>query len=170
MIAIHLPRIKLFALALAAVVAVVDQMSKYAILDILPVEGMAQPVMSFFNLVLVHNHGISFGLFNRAPVEAQQAVFLGIAMVISCVLLVWLVRTHSTLISVAIGLVIGGAIGNSMDRVAHGAVIDFLDFYATFNGVTKHWPAFNVADSAVVGGVALLLVHSLAFDKKTLQR
>jgi signal peptidase II len=161
--------VKIIALGVAGLIACIDQISKNAILQLLPAEGMAKPVTSFLNLVLVHNHGISFGMFNRAPVDAQQFIFLGVAASISLALLVWLARTRSPLISIAIGMVIGGAIGNSIDRMAHGAVIDFLDFYVTFNASFYHWPSFNVADSAIVGGVSLLFIDSLAFDKKTLQ-
>ncbi|NDE90206.1 MAG: signal peptidase II [Alphaproteobacteria bacterium] len=155
---------------LALCVALSDQWSKQAILELFPAERMWKPVTSFFNLVLVYNHGISFGLFNKAPTQTQPFIFMGIALVISLILFIWLLRTHSAMIATAIGMIIGGAIGNSIDRIQHGAVIDFLDVYATINAIPYHWPAFNVADSAVVGGVALLFIHSLAFDKKTVQK
>ena len=163
-------RFKWIALVLAALIIIVDQLTKHAILQMFPAEGMSQAVTSFFNLVLVYNHGISFGLFNSAPVDAQSYIFVGIAAVISIVLLIWLFRTHSRLIVVALSLVLGGAIGNMIDRIMVGAVIDFLDVYITINGNAYHWPAFNVADSAIVCGVGLLFIDSLAFDKKTLQK
>ncbi len=166
----NLSHIKIIALCLAVFVAVIDQISKTIILGMFPTEGMSQVVTSFFNLVLVYNHGISFGLFNKAPVDAQPIIFLAISISITIALLVWLFRTRSRLISIAIGLVVGGAIGNAIDRVLHGAVIDFLDFYVTFNAAAYHWPSFNIADSAIVGGVGLLFIDSLAFDKKTLQK
>jgi signal peptidase II len=165
---------KCAAIVLAIFAALADQLSKRYILDIAHDkqlgEGLLEPITSFFNLVLVYNHGISFGLFNKASVEAQPFIFLGIAVIISIILLVWLFRTRSALTSVALCLVVSGAIGNSIDRMLHGAVIDFLDIYAIFNGAAYHWPAFNVADSAIVCGVGLLLIDSLAFDKKTLQK
>lgn len=163
-------RSKIIAIILAALIAFVDQLTKHAVLQDIAAENVVKPVTSFFNLVLVYNHGISFGLFNQAPVDAQPYIFLGVAVVISLVLLVWLFRTRSALIATALGMVIGGAIGNAVDRVMHGAVIDFLDFYVTIDGVARHWPSFNVADSAIVCGVGLLLLDSLAFDKKTLQK
>lgn len=157
---------KIAAMFLAACVAFADQLSKQYILDLFPAEGMAQQVTSFFNLVLVYNHGISFGLFNAAPVEAQPYIFLAIAACITLALLIWLARTQRVLVITAIGLVVGGAIGNGIDRFVHGAVIDFLDFHVF--GV--HWPSFNIADSAIVCGVGLLFIDSLAFDKKTDQK
>lgn len=163
-------RYKWIALALAAGIASIDQISKNAILQTIPSEEIVHPITSFFNLVLVYNRGISFGLFNQAPVEAQPYIFLGISVIISCALLVWLFRTRSALIVTALAMVIGGAIGNAIDRVLHGAVIDFLDFYVTIGSWVYHWPAFNVADSAIVCGVGLILLDSLAFDKKTLQK
>jgi signal peptidase II len=162
----NIKHIKIVAVMLAIVIAVLDQISKQHILERFSTEGMREAITSFFNLVLVYNHGISFGMFNQAPAEVQPFIFLGIAVFISLILLVWLFRTHSALVAIALGLVVGGAIGNSIDRVLHGAVIDFLDVYVTFNGVETHWPAFNIADSAIVCGVALLLIDSLAFDKK----
>lgn len=165
-----LSKLKLFTLVLMLCIALFDQLTKHAILTLLPAEGMSQPVTSFFNLVLVYNRGISFGLFNQAPVESQPYIFIGIAAVVSIILLVWLFRTQSPLIATALGLIIGGAIGNGIDRVLHGAVVDFIDVYVTINATPYHWPAFNVADSAIVCGVGLLLIDSLAFDKKKLQK
>ncbi len=157
------------ALLLSAFIAIADQFSKNAALQTVT-EGIAQPITSFFNLVLVYNRGISFGLFSNTSVDVQPYIFLGINILVSIVLLVWLFRTHRGLVATSIGLIIGGAIGNGIDRVLHGAVIDFLDFYVTIDGLARHWPAFNVADSAIVCGVGLLLLDSLAFDKKTLQK
>lgn len=165
----NFPSFKLIAVVLAIIVVAVDQYTKNTILDMFHAEGMSQAVTSFFNLVLVYNHGISFGLFNRAPVDTQPLIFLGIAATITIVLVVWLLRTRSRLIVTALGLIIGGAIGNGIDRAVHGAVIDFIDVYVTWGGVPYHWPSFNVADSAIVCGVGLLFIDSLAFDKKNPQ-
>lgn len=162
-------KFKWVAVVLAIIIVVVDQITKNAILQKFPAEGMSQAITSFFNLVLVYNHGISFGLFNRAPVDIQPLIFIAVAVIITSILIVWLCRTQSRLIITALGLVIGGAIGNGIDRALHGAVIDFIDVYVTIGATPYHWPAFNVADSAIVCGVGLLFIDSLAFDKKNPQ-
>lgn len=154
------------AFFLAAVVATLDQTSKHAILESIHSVEETRAITPFFNLVLVHNHGISFGMFKGLNLDYQPYIFIAVAAVITVILLIWLFRTKSRLISVAIGFLIGGAIGNSLDRFFHGAVIDFLDFYA----FDLHWPAFNLADSAIVFGVGLLFMHSLAFDKNSHQK
>ncbi|MBY0428773.1 MAG: signal peptidase II [Alphaproteobacteria bacterium] len=165
----NFPSYKLIAVVLAVIVAATDQFTKNAILDLFPKEGMSQAVTSFFNLVLVYNHGISFGMFNHAPVETQPLIFIAVAATITTALIIWLLRTRSRLIVNALGMIIGGAIGNGIDRALHGAVIDFIDFYVTWGATPHHWPSFNVADSAIVCGVGLLFIDSLAFDKKNPQ-
>lgn len=113
-------------------------------------------VAPFFNLVMVWNQGISFGLFDsNSPYVAMGLI--GISLIISLMLVIWLALTHSALRSVAIGLVVGGAVGNVIDRVRFGAVADFLDFYWG----QWHWPAFNLADSAIVVGAFLLALTLL---------
>jgi len=100
------------------------------------------------------------GFFN-ADSAWGPAILSGVALVISVCLLIWLYRAESRILAVAIGMVLGGAIGNLIDRARFGAVVDFLDFHA----LGHHWPAFNVADSAITVGVALLLYDSL-FEKR----
>ena len=113
-------------------------------------------VLPFFNLVTVWNYGVSFGLFNRGSTTGAW-VFVALAVAIVAVLAVWLARAGRLLLAAALGLVIGGAIGNVIDRLRLGAVFDFLDFHA----LGWHWPAFNVADSAITVGVILLFLDSL---------
>jgi signal peptidase II len=113
-------------------------------------------VTSFFNLVLVHNRGVSFGMLGSAPGWMPWAL-TAFALLIAAALGIWLRRADSKLLALALGGVIGGAVGNAIDRVRFGAVVDFLDFHA----FGWHWPAFNVADSAVVVGVGLLILDSL---------
>lgn len=109
----------------------------------------------FLDLVMVWNQGISFGMLDsNSPMMA--ITLIGISLMISLMLLVWLALSHSKLHSFAISLIVGGAIGNVIDRVRFGAVADFLDFHWR----DAHWPAFNVADSAIVFG-AFLLTASL---------
>jgi signal peptidase II len=152
-------RTKRLALAFAAalVILILDQASKIWILGLFAPPGRhAIPVTGFFNIVLVWNHGMSFGLFNDGA-TANAVIFSLLAAAIVCGLLIWLWRAPSALVGGAIGLVIGGAIGNVVDRLRLGAVVDFLDVHAGL----WHWPAFNVADSAICVGVGLMLIDGL---------
>src|SRR5215831_1099160 len=132
-------------LAVAVAVAVLDQLSKAAVLGFFSGQGLGahQRVTPFFNLVLAYNRGMSFGLFNTGA-GVNALIFSLVAAVIVGGLVYWLSRVDGPFLAVAIGLVIGGAVGNVFDRVRVGAVVDFLDFYLG----SWHWPAFNVADSA----------------------
>ena len=147
-------------LATAAAVTVLDQLTKAAVLH--HFQGNLsdrETITSFFNLVLTYNRGISFGLFNGGT-AVNALVFSVAAAVIIGVLVCWLSRASSPLLAVAIGLIIGGAVGNVIDRIArhNHAVVDFLDFHI---GNLLHWPAFNLADSAICIGVAAMLMDSL---------
>ncbi|WP_136651115.1 signal peptidase II [Paracoccus aeridis] len=116
-------------------------------------------VLPILNLVLVRNRGISFGMLGGVmPWWALTVVSLAIVAVLAA----WLWRAQSRVLSVALGLVIGGALSNVLDRVRHGAVTDFLDFHFA----THHWPAFNLADMAIVAGAALLLLDGLRGQKR----
>ncbi len=152
-------------LIVAAITAVADQLSKIAVLhhfgDPLPPasDGPEHPG-ALFNLVLTWNYGVSFGLFNnRSPV--YTVIFTIVAAAIIVGLLVWLRRVRQTLLALAIGLIIGGAVGNIIDRQWHGAVVDFLDF----SGLWFPW-VFNAADAAISVGVALLVLDSLLASAK----
>lgn len=144
------------ALALAAVVVVLDQLSKWLILT----EVMAPPrvieVTGFFNLVLAFNRGVSFGLL-ASDYAWKPYLLAGLALLVVGLLLHWLRRQQGWVPAVAVGLIVGGAVGNVVDRFVHGAVVDFLDFHLA----GWHWPAFNLADTAIVCGVGLLLADSL---------
>ena len=115
------------------------------------------PVIPFFNLTYVHNTGAAFSFLSEAG-GWQRWFFAGLAFVISIVIAIWLSRLqkHETLLAVALSLILGGAVGNLIDRLAYGYVIDFLDVYYG----AKHWPAFNIADSSITLGVALMLIES----------
>lgn len=151
-------------LAVALGVIAADQASKAWVLRFfadrqgLPIAR----VTSFFNLVLTGNRGMSFGLFNTNA-GMNTAVFSTVAAVIVVGLLVWLRRAHNCVIQTALGLVIGGAIGNVSDRLTRGAVVDFLDFHLG----AWHWFAFNLADAAICLGVAALLLDGLLASRKT---
>ncbi len=153
---------KLFGIgiAVAAVAVVLDQISKSAVLA--HFAGTPAPVVevsSFFNLVLVWNHGISFGMF---AAHRQPMLLMAVSVVIVIMLLIWLAKAASKIEALAIGCVIGGAIGNDIDRVRLDAVVDFLDFHAGL----YHWPAFNIADSCIFIGVVLLCSGSMFSPKK----
>ncbi len=118
-------------------------------------------VTAFFNLVMVWNTGVSFGMFADS-VSWMPWVLIGVALVIAAGLSVWLWRCADRFIGLALGLVIGGAIGNVIDRARFGAVADFFDFHVA----GLHWPAFNIADSAICIGVALLLWDGLVRSRR----
>ena len=143
-------------LPVAALIIALDQATKTWIVH----DIMAPPrwieVTSFFNIVMVWNKGASFGLFSTQS-PWTQAILGGFAIVISIVLAVWMCRARSKWLAVALGLVIGGALGNAIDRAIYGAVADFLDFHA----YGYHWPSFNVADIAISVGVVMLLFDGL---------
>jgi signal peptidase II len=143
-------------LLLAAVIAAADQLAKWLILTKVMVPPRAIPVTFFFDLVLTRNTGISFGLFSGNP-EMSRWLFVGVAGAIVVSLLVWLARVERGLLCLAIPLIVGGAVGNVIDRVRLGAVVDFLYFHLGNYG----FPAFNLADSAITLGVALILIDSL---------
>jgi lipoprotein signal peptidase len=144
-------------LALGALILVLDQATKWWILEIvrLPEVGRIE-VLPFMNLTMVWNRGITFGLLaGDAWWHAWALVTIALAVVAA--LTVWLARATDRWTALALGLVLGGAIGNVIDRIRFGAVVDFVDLHA----FGWHWYVFNVADSAIVIGVGLLLAHAL---------
>lgn len=146
-------------LVTAAIVAVADQVTKLWVLDFFAARPDQPPVLRlapFFNLVLAGNRGMSFGLFN-GEAGSNTVVFTALAAVIVLGLIAWLWRVQGSFLRLAIGLVIGGAIGNVADRLHRGAVVDFLDFHLG----AWHWFAFNLADSAICVGVAALVIDGL---------
>ncbi len=150
-------RPRLYGLAAAAAAIILDQISKAAVLAHIHEPVQILPV---FNLVLVWNKGISFGIFNDGA--AGPLILTALSLVITAFLLIWLWRAAKAPLAIALGLVIGGALGNVLDRLGRGAVVDFLDFHAG----QWHWPAFNVADSCIVMGVAFLVLDGLFFEPK----
>jgi signal peptidase II len=150
-------------LAVAAVVAILDQLSKAAVLAHFAgrLSGDRETITSFFNIALTFNRGISFGLFNDGA-GLNALVFSVAAAAIVALLIFWLSRASSPFLAVAIGLIIGGAVGNVIDRLRLGAVVDFLDVHV--GGL--HWPAFNLADSAICIGVAVMLLDGLVMRRE----
>jgi signal peptidase II len=147
---------------IAALVAVaIDQATKLWLLrvfDIAAHHGKVT-VTPFFDLVLVWNTGISYGWFQDEG-AAGQAVLLAVKAVAVVVLAIWMARSQSRLATIALGLIIGGAVGNAIDRLAYGAVVDFALFHVQIGGKVFNWYVFNVADVAIVAGVAALLYDS----------
>lgn len=141
-------------IALAGGVLILDQGTKH--LAEVWFAANAVPVTPFFNLVLVHNRGVSFGLLASSHTYLPYALAL-FSLAIVAGLVVWLWRSDSQLQRVGLAAIIGGAVSNAFDRLDDGAVTDFLDFYLG----TYHWPVFNLADVAIMGGVAALMLDTL---------
>jgi len=149
-------------LLLAALIVLADQLTKFAIESAFDY-GDVRPVTGFFNLVLTYNKGAAFSLLaNAGGWQDEFLTFVGIG---ASLFIVFLLARHGTqkLFATALALILGGAIGNVIDRVAYGHVIDFLDFHAG----GWHWPAFNLADSAIVCGAALLVLDELLRVRKS---
>jgi signal peptidase II len=149
---------------LGVFVALSDQLSKWWLLNKVAEQGkditepqFVEKVTSFFNLVLTHNKGVTFGLLNSINHHYMPYILAASAVVILFFLGRWVWRTNSLPVAIGWGAVMGGAVGNLIDRIRYGAVVDFLDFYY----LEHHWYAFNVADAAIVTGVSLLLLDSL---------
>ncbi len=144
-------------LGLSLAIVVLDQLTK-----VLAVAGLTLyepvPLLPLLNLTLMYNTGAAFSFLADAG-GWQRWVLSGFALLVTAVLIYWLLRTprQAWWLAAALALVIGGALGNLIDRVIYGYVIDFIDFYIG----TWHWPAFNIADSAITIGVILLLFDSL---------
>ena len=130
-----------------------DQASKAWALSLVDARNGLE-ILPVSNFIVVRNDGVSFGLFSGGVAPWWTLAALGGA--IAVVLSVWLWRAQTKLLAAALGLIVGGAIGNIVDRVRHGAVTDFLDFHAA----GYHWPAFNFADAAIFCGVGFLLLDS----------
>ena len=146
-----------FGLIVAAVVILLDQLSKWWVLEVVmqPIPHVVE-VTPFFNLVMAWNTGVSFGTFGSSY-AFMPYVLSAVALAIVVALALWLRQADRRYIALALGMVIGGAIGNVIDRFRFGAVADFLDFHV---GGWHFW-AFNVADSGISVGVALLVLDGL---------
>lgn len=148
-------------IALAVAIIAFDQLVKWWILVSVMNPPRTIVLAPFLNIVLVMNRGASFGILGGAPGWVSWAL-VAFAVLIAGALLFWMRRARSGLLSGALALVAGGALGNVIDRLRFRAVVDFLDFHVG----AWHWPAFNVADSAITVGVLLLILDSLKSDRE----
>lgn len=141
---------------ISTLIVLADFATKAAVLSHLSL-GQSIEVTSFFNLVHVLNKGVSFSMLSNAG----PVLLTALAILISLSVIYFMFKEKDAFSRTALSLILGGAVGNIIDRIRYGAVVDFLDFHA----FGYHWPAFNVADSAICIGVALLL-YQMIFIKK----
>lgn len=157
-------RLPVIGLIVAAVLLLIDQLAKWAITGPLALNELAdaKAITGFFNLRFVANHGISLGLF-RADSDGQRWLIVGMTALIAIGVLVWMTREPKRADQVALGAVLGGAVGNILDRVRLGYVIDYADLHF---GEFRPFLVFNVADAAITIGVVILLIRALLIRDK----
>jgi signal peptidase II len=144
----------------AVITLVLDQASKFWLLHVLDIaQRGAVRVAPFFDLVLAWNTGISYGWFQNEDATGQ-AILVAVKAVAVIALAIWMARSRTAMATIALGLIIGGAIGNAVDRFTYGAVVDFALFHVEIAGKAFNWYVFNLADVAIVAGVAALLYDS----------
>ncbi len=148
--------------ALAAAIVVADQLAKWAVLSYFVNRLPKEEIAGFFNLVLVFNRGAAFSLFAQAP-GWQTPLLIAFALAAAAIVGALIVRNpQKRLLCLGLALILGGALGNVIDRLRFGHVVDFLDFHA----MGWHWPAFNVADSAITIGAALLILEGFVHHER----
>ena len=145
----------------AIIVIIADQITKFWIIDKIMLPPRIITINEYFNIVLTWNNGIIFGLFNNDN-KINALVISSIAIVIILFLIRLLSKAETKKLNIGFGLIIGGAVGNIVDRSIYGAVMDFLDLHIG----TYHWPAFNIADSSITIGAIILIADSLFSQKK----
>ncbi len=160
----------MLGLVAALLVLVADQASKWWILEVLQLEKLRQVVLlPVLNLTMVWNYGVTFGLLTGFG-EWGPLILAAVALAVVMALMVWLHRAESRMVAVAIGAIAGGAVGNVIDRVRFGAVVDFLHAHIETRWGDFSWYVFNVADAAIVCGVATLVIDSLWSPKAGAER
>ncbi len=151
-----------YGVIMAAATLLLDQASKFWLVQVFDIARRGTVKLTpFFDLVLAWNQGISFGWFQNDGPTAQIAL-MAVKAVAVVVLAIWMARSRTLIASLALGLIIGGAIGNGIDRLVYGAVVDFALFHVQIGENTFNWYVFNLADVAIVAGVASLL-YDLVF-------
>lgn len=153
---------KKISIFLAFFTLIIDQITKYLAVDNFVEYVSVTKVTDFFNLVLVYNRGISFGLFSQS--NYSNYIFLCLSIIIICFLLKWLIDSVIVAESLALGIIIGGAVGNVIDRVFRPGVVDFIQLHWN----EYYWPNFNIADSAICIGVAILIVSSIDIKRDSI--
>ncbi|AFM26722.1 signal peptidase II [Desulfomonile tiedjei] len=152
------------AFGIALLIVVADQFTKYLVTAWIPLHTVSEVIPGFVNLVHVRNPGAAFGIFSDSQSMLTRWFFVCIS--IAAVMIIgWLILTGEdtdTYLLVGYALFVGGALGNLIDRIRFGAVVDFLELYVN----SFHWPAFNVADSALCVGTALFFIHVLTAKKR----
>lgn len=148
----------------ALVIILLDQISKAAIVEHLRVHEGITVFPGFFSLVHARNRGMAFGLLNRPDIHFGFFILVGASLLAIVLLSIWFFKLgkNETLTVLALSFILGGALGNLIDRLRFGEVIDFLDFYMG----RYHWPAFNVADSAITVGALLIATTALLRREK----
>ena len=145
----------------SGIIVVLDQLSKWAVMTIVLDPPRNIPLTDFLNIILTRNYGVSFSLFYDKG-DLTKWLLIGLSSFITLFLAGWLFQLKSFMARIGIAMIIGGAIGNIIDRALYGGVTDFIDFH--YAGI--HFPAFNVADSAITIGVALFVFDSLRNHKE----
>ena len=159
-------RVRALGLALAALALALDQLTKFAVtrgFEAGTLHGVAMG--PFLDLALRYNRGVSFSLLSQNG-ALGAALLTSFSLGVAVVLAIWLWGAKSTLTGAALGLIIGGALGNAADRAAYGAVVDFLDLHA----FSRHFFVFNIADAAISAGVALLVLEGIVGEKSAWKR
>ena len=143
-------------ISILLLVACLDHATKLTALYHLSLENISIEVSSFLNFVLVFNPGISFGFLGDGG-ETQRILLTLFATIVGCSLTFWAFLSKKTTIKISLSMIAGGALGNAIDRILYGAVVDFIDFHYK----SYHWPAFNIADAAITIGVAIVIIDEL---------
>jgi signal peptidase II len=160
------PNVVPLGLLAAVIVLTADQVSKWWVLNVLDLGGLRQVVLlPVLNLTMVWNRGVTFGLLNGFGSWAHIGLAV-IALGVVAALGMWLLRAESPLTAVSIGAIAGGAVGNVIDRLRFGAVVDFIHAHIVTPWGDLSWYVFNVADAAIVCGVSALIIVSLGSSKQ----
>lgn len=154
------------AAVVAAFVVLLDQLTKLWIVANVPFGGEREVIPGLFRIVHTRNRGIAFGLLGSAGPLVQTALLIAVVAVIVIVARQLRESGHDGLAGAGLALVLGGALGNLGDRLLRGEVVDFLDFYLRTGGREHHWPAFNVADSAITVGAACVILAELVASRR----
>ena len=151
----------LWVASIMSSILVLDQVTKYLVETRIRLYDVIPVVPGFFNLTHVRNKGAAFSLFSNAPGMFRSVFFITVTLIALAVIALVIRKTHERLLVVSFTLIAGGAAGNLIDRVRYGEVVDFIQWYVK----SWYWPSFNVADSAISAGVALLAID-MVFQKQ----